>query len=87
MDFFTSYKNAYKKEKIKSQSLQILFDYTVQRYNNLVNKINKAGGEQIFTQQFSKEELRTLLILCHPDKHNGSTTAHKISTKINSIRQ
>jgi hypothetical protein len=37
--------------------------------------------------QFSQDELKTMLILCHPDKHNNSEKATKITKRINQIRK
>ena len=55
------------------------------RWNGMVDKINAKGGEAFLDQngscQFSPEEIKSLIILCHPDKHNGGQTS-VIATKI-----
>lgn len=37
--------------------------------------------------QFTPEQLRTLLQLCHPDKHGGKESAVQITQHINSLRK
>ena len=59
------------------------------KWNGLVNRINALGGEQFLqstnrngSSQFSREEIKQLVRLCHPDKHNGSKTASAITAKL-----
>jgi hypothetical protein len=62
-------------------------------YNNLVNLLNHKGGKYFLdnaviggTQQFTQEELRSLLQLVHPDKHSGKDIAVELTKKINLLR-
>lgn len=38
-------------------------------------------------QQFSETQLRTLIQLCHPDKHGGKASAVEITQHINQLRR
>ncbi len=59
------------------------------RWNTLVGRINKHGGEAIFnrtekkaTPQFNAEEIRSLIQLVHPDKHDGKESAVRLTQKL-----
>lgn len=62
-------------------------------WNALVDRVNKAGGDKIFktsasnNTQFTADELRTLVQLCHPDKHGGKEAATRMTQKLNQIRE
>ena len=64
------------------------------RWNRLVERINDKGGEAFLSgrlqakdqAQFTPEELRKLLMLCHPDKHDGKPMAVEMTTKLNLLR-
>lgn len=57
-------------------------------WNKLVKKINKKGGEDFLEQKqvLSKEEIKTLISLCHPDKHNGKKSAVEITQRLLELR-
>lgn len=67
------------------------------KWNSLVTRINKLGGEDFLqnatmhpsavSQQFSDDELRSLLQLVHPDKHDGKESAVRLTQKINALRK
>lgn len=70
---------------------RMAFSLLNDKWNDLVDRINKKGGERFLSQgpngcQFSKEELKQILVLCHPDKHGGSDKATTITKQINKIR-
>lgn len=53
------------------------------RYRKLRNRV--ASGE--FGQgSFTPDEIKTLVRLCHPDKHNGSKAANEITQKLLAMR-
>lgn len=55
------------------------------KWNPLIEKINAKGGQAFLngeSQQFSQPEIRSLIKLCHPDKHGGSDEAHQITVKL-----
>jgi hypothetical protein len=67
------------------------YEVLLGRYNALVDRINRKGGEAFLEQpvknyQFDQDELRSLLIFCHPDKHDGNEKALEITKKINYVR-
>lgn len=47
---------------------------------------NDSKTKQSNTTQFTKDELRSLLQLVHPDKHDGKESAVKLTQKINQLR-
>ena len=65
----------------------------LQDYNALVGRINRLGGEEFLRKaripgahapngQFSKAEIKSLISLCHPDKHQGKDSAVRITQKL-----
>jgi hypothetical protein len=64
-------------------------------WNTLVNRINKLGGEQFLEQsaessqstQFTDQELKRLVQLCHPDKHGNSQLSVEMTQKLNRLRK
>jgi hypothetical protein len=56
------------------------------RWNALVARINKLGGEAFLNApkpaQFTKEEIQKLILLCHPDKHDGKPMANEMTAKL-----
>lgn len=71
-------------------------DHAVQMYNRLndkwnalVRRINKLGGEEFLSggerktpAQFSADDLQRLIQLCHPDKHDGKPLATEMTQKL-----
>lgn len=85
--------------EIEHEKLQRMFGAAVRehnilmdQWNELVRKINRNGGQQFLDGrrqvqlQFTKDELKSLLVLVHPDKHNGKETAVKLTQKILELR-
>lgn len=78
--------------RIKLSSIQT-------KWNDLVRRINAKGGEEFLkfgtigkdtartVHQFTDDELRSLLQLVHPDKHNGKQSAVVMTQKINALRK
>ncbi|HET8688426.1 MAG TPA: hypothetical protein VFM18_17585 [Methanosarcina sp.] len=72
------------------------YENALRKYNALVDRINRLGGEEFLrtgeaeqkagTQQFSKEEINTLIALCHPDKHGNKESATRITQKLLKMR-
>lgn len=68
----------------------------VSKWNTLVERINRLGGEDFLDHakigkgsvntQFTDAELKSLLQLVHPDKHDGKESAVRITQKINQLR-
>lgn len=60
------------------------------KWNNLVERINEKGGESFLdgdSTQFSQDDIRRLLQLCHPDKHNSSTLSLDMTQKLNALKK
>lgn len=69
------------------------------RWNDLVQQINDKGGRDFLLHgkidrnapktihQFNDDELRSLLQLVHPDKHDGKQSAVVMTQKINALRK
>jgi hypothetical protein len=68
------------------------YDQLIDKWNKLVARVNARGGESFLSgetapRQFTKDELRQLIALCHPDKHGGSQAANDITAKLLSLRK
>lgn len=70
------------------------YESLLNEFNKLVDVINKKGGKQFLDHgviappdQFTQDELRTLINLCHPDKHNGKETAVEMTQKLLALRK
>lgn len=66
------------------------------QWNALVAQINDKGGKAFLERgvlrprqppQFTAEELRELVQLCHPDKHGGKESANRLTVKLNALRE
>lgn len=59
------------------------------QWNEIIATINAKGGRDFLNgPSFSKDEIRTLAVLCHPDKHgpNSKPKAEEITRKLLSLR-
>ncbi len=94
--------SSYETLKRQHYALVRAHDNLIDRYNNLIDewnglvqKINERGGKafldgQMSNQQntqFTPDELRTLLSLCHPDKHGGKESATRVTQKLIAMRE
>lgn len=81
--------NAYWELQRQYQALDSKYDALQAKWNILVRDINAKGGQDFLNKacgQFNDDELRSLLQLVHPDKHDGKESAHKLTQKINGLR-
>lgn len=68
--------------------VKILYSSLLKMYNELVEQINRKGGTQFMngtSAQFSQTEIKALIRLCHPDRHNGRQLAVDITAKLTSM--
>lgn len=71
-----------------AEVLRYKYNSLLNRWNNLVDRVNDAGGEQFLRNgvqtnaQFSQEDIKRLLQLCHPDKHDGKQSAVEMTQKL-----
>lgn len=65
------------------------------QWNELVSIVNAKGGVDFLRNgalkepqpQFSAEELNKLIMLCHPDKHNGKSMATELTQKLLDLKR
>lgn len=55
------------------------------KYNSLVYVYNNLVEEKSQSSQFTKQELKDLRSLIHPDKHGNSERATRLTQKVNSL--
>lgn len=85
-------------EKSVAIHWQIKHSELQSRWNKVVEQINAKGGEDFLkfgtlnndapktVHQFTDDELRSLIQLVHPDKHDGKESAVRLTQKINDLR-
>ena len=56
----------------------------IARLNRLVDSLKDKASES--SGQFTQSELRSLILLCHPDRHNGKESAITLTQKLISMR-
>ena len=79
---FTAYTNAHNHATSAIKTAQELLDENSTLRTQLVILASERRQDQ-----FSQEELNTLITLCHPDKHAGSKRANEITSKLLSMRK
>lgn len=65
------------------------YNSLLREWNALVGKINAHGGESLFHKgraPFNIEDLNRLIMLCHPDKHDGKPMAVSMTQKLLAMR-
>ena len=85
------FESTYNLEVLERRTAQHQYAQMLAKYNELVKRINRHGGEDLFrgkpeSNQFSKEEINKMIALCHPDKHNGKKTANDITRRLLEFR-
>lgn len=68
---------------------------TIVKLSTLIREINRKGGQQFLdegiipkskNQNFTLEDVKKLLQLCHPDKHDNKPISTEMTSKLLSIR-
>lgn len=74
--------------------LQRIADELATKWSNIVDVINAKGGQNFLDNavlnpkpQFSQEEIRRLILLCHPDKHEGKQIAVEMTQKLLQLKE
>lgn len=95
-------KSKYEEEKARAdmnetsaELYKYKFVHLQRKWNNLVERINRKGGEQFLDgtisnkapPQFTKEEITKLIMLCHPDKHHGKPMAVELTQKLLKLKE
>lgn len=77
----------------KAVSAEARFHALNVRWNALVDRINKKGGETFLKKaqiqqvpQFDEGEIAKLIQLCHPDKHDGKPMATEMTAKLLALK-
>lgn len=80
--------------KIKYMSLMKTHNALVDRWNELVEDINRKGGEEFLKgsgynkdSNLSGADVMKLIKLCHPDKHHGKEIATEMTRKLLVMRK
>lgn len=86
-----------KLQKMESDLQLAILKYSdlLSKWTSLVNQVNKKGGREFLTHgsirkslpsNFTKEEIKQLIWLCHPDKHAGNPKANEMTAKLLTLR-
>lgn len=88
-------RSAYDKLLVDQFSLSITHEKLMREYNNLVKTINEKGGQKFLDNAtvgsasingIDADDIKKIILLCHPDKHDGKKIAIDITKKLLSIR-
>lgn len=78
----------------ENRALQALVNQKIDEWNTLVRLINAKGGQRFLDEAqldasalLSKDDIRRLLQLCHPDKHDGKKIAVEMTQKLLSLKE
>lgn len=77
-------KSKYEQAVRYAEIMKIKYELEVFSHNMTKSLSSKKPGQD--TSQFTSEEIKTLIGLCHPDKHNGSISANKMTTRLLALR-
>ncbi len=85
-----------KRESDEYMTIAIMFkrkyDALLDEWNDLVGRVNAAGGVSGIKKRneaqnpFSQEDIKRLLMLCHPDRHGGKQMAVEMTQKLTAMR-
>lgn len=70
------------------------YDNLLLEFNKLVSIINEKGGQEFLDNatigpkgiDLTQDDLKTLIQLCHPDRHDGKKSAVEITKKLLLLR-
>lgn len=80
----------YLKLRLQYNDLLNRWNQLTAQWNTLVNQVNAKGGPSFLrneSTQFNKQEIRDLIKLCHPDRHDGSELAQVMTRKLLQLRK
>lgn len=58
----------------------------IERNDILLQRVADLLNESMNSSQFTQDEIRKLISLCHPDKHAGKATATEMTAKLNKMK-
>lgn len=84
--------------QVEALEMELLGAYTdLIKAQHEIRKLDKAGNELYIAykalqkkqshEQFSQDEIRSLLMLVHPDKHDGKESAKLMTQKLLRMRK
>lgn len=71
--------------KIRCEWLQIQLRAQIGCYDELRKRLQRSKQVQA-SPQLSQDDIKRMLILCHPDKHGGKTIATEVTQKLLQLR-
>ena len=95
---FGRMRKKYEREKRQREKVELYYglldrkhDKLIGDYNRLVRKINAKGGSAFLNgdpaPQLTHKEVNQMLMLCHPDRHDGSDLSVTVTRKLITIKQ
>lgn len=86
--------STYQRLMARYRALNQANDELLARWNRVADQINAKGGQQFLdhgslaqNNPFSQEDIRRLISLCHPDKHDGKKIAVEMTQKLLSLKE
>jgi hypothetical protein len=72
----------------KYNDLELRYYELGRKWNLLVTRINEMGGQKFLDgeAQLDQSEIKKLITLCHPDKHNGKDVATEMTQRLLELR-
>ena len=82
------------RRKLEALRMQLLiykaeYSHLLKKHNKLVDDLNAKGGKAFLygpQTRLDSEDIKRLLILCHPDKHDGKRLAVEMTQKLLAMR-
>jgi hypothetical protein len=73
--------------------LRSKYTEAINEWNKLIKRINDKGGEEFLTDgiiasqpQLTLDEIKTIISLCHPDKHGNSERSNEITKRLLALK-
>ena len=72
----------------KYNDLELRYYELGRKWDLLVTRINEMGGQKFLDgeAQLDQSEIKKLISLCHPDKHNGKVVATEMTQRLLELR-
>lgn len=70
------------------------YDRLLEKWNHVASQINAKGGQEFLDFgdirskcQLTEDEIKSMLSLCHPDKHDGKPAAVRMTQRLLDMRE
>ena len=72
----------------KYNDLELRYYELGSKWDLLVTRINEMGGQKFLDGEalLDQSEIKKLITLCHPDKHNGKDVATEMTQRLLELR-